>query len=82
MADAPDFVSTTSVNLLLITGFPFSYMRIKLFCSSSVYLCRVKIKRQNLICGCGGIGRRARLCFHHLGEFIVDYGFPVFIYED
>ena len=34
------------------------------------------------ICASGGIGRRARLCFHHLGEFIVDYGFPVFIYED
>ncbi len=34
------------------------------------------------ICGCGGIGRRARLCFIHLGERIVDYGFSVFIDED
>ena len=31
----------------------------------------------------GGIGRHARLCFHHLGQFIiVDYEFPVLIYED
>lgn len=29
LVDAPDFAFTTSVKLLLITVFPFSYMRIK-----------------------------------------------------
>ena len=47
-----------------------------------MYLDRVKLTRQNLIRTSGGIGRRARLRFRPVCDFIVDYGFSVFIDED
>ncbi len=37
-----------------------------------------KIRGKNLICGRGGTGRRARLRFRPVCDFIVDYGFGRF----